>query len=60
MRKAFDLTMKDQDFLADAAKARRDIDPLSGAELQRIVDDLIQSPKDVVERLTAILGQSAR
>ena len=60
VRKAFDLTMKDPDFLADAAKAKRDIDPLSGAELQRIVEDLIQSPKDVVERLTAILGQSAR
>jgi tripartite-type tricarboxylate transporter receptor subunit TctC len=60
VRKAFDMTMKDPDFLADAAKARRDIDPLSGVELQRIVDDLIQSPKDVVERLTAILGQPAR
>ena len=60
VRKAFDLTMKDPDFLADAAKAKREIDPISAIELQRIVDELIRSPKNVVARLTAILGPSAQ
>jgi tripartite-type tricarboxylate transporter receptor subunit TctC len=58
VRKAFDLTMKDPDFLADATKARRDIDPISGIELQRVVDELVRTPKEVVDRLLAIIGQA--
>ena len=60
VRKAFDATMKDADFLADAAKAKREIDPISGIELQRIAEELVKSPNNVVARLTAIVGQSAR
>ena len=58
VRKAFDLTMKDPEFMAEAATAKREIDPMSGVELQRIVDALIQSPKSAVDKLTAIVGQS--
>jgi tripartite-type tricarboxylate transporter receptor subunit TctC len=57
VRKAFDLTMKDPQFVAEAASAKREIDPISGIELQRIVDALIQSPKSAVDKLTAIVGQ---
>jgi tripartite-type tricarboxylate transporter receptor subunit TctC len=60
VRRAFDLTMKDADFLADAAKAGRDIDPLPGLELQQIVQELIHSPKAAIDRLVAILDQSGR
>jgi len=34
-----------------------EIDHVFEVELQRIVDELIRSPRDVVDRLTAILGE---
>ena len=50
LRAAFDATMKDKQFLEDAEKMRVDIAPLSGAEVQRVVEKLYASPKDIVER----------
>lgn len=37
LRTAFEATMKDPDFLADAKKARLIIDPVSGEELEKLV-----------------------
>jgi tripartite-type tricarboxylate transporter receptor subunit TctC len=57
LRKAFDETMKDPDFLAAARRENMDINPVSGAELQSIMDDLIsKTPRPVAERLAAIIG----
>ncbi len=50
LRKAFDETMKDPQFLADAKKMRIDIDPLPGAKIQEVVARLFATPKDIVER----------
>ncbi len=50
LRKAFDDTMKDPQFLADADKMRIDIDPLPGAKVQEVVARLFATPKDIVER----------
>jgi len=50
LRKAFDATVVDQRFLADAEKASVDIEPLSGAKVQEVVAKLYASPKDIVER----------
>lgn len=49
LRTAFDATMKDKDFLAEAKKAGLDISPTSGAKLQDIVQDIIDTPKSVIE-----------
>jgi tripartite-type tricarboxylate transporter receptor subunit TctC len=54
LRKAFDATVKDADFLAEATKLRIEIDPLSGAELQKIVSETQSIPADLVERVKAI------
>lgn len=56
LRKAFDKTMKDPDFLAAAAKSGFDIDPLSGDELQQLAEDIVTTPKQVTERLSAIIA----
>lgn len=56
LRRAFDLTMKDPAFLEAAAKSGLDIDPVSGVELQRIVDEIVRTPKEVTERLAAIIA----
>jgi tripartite-type tricarboxylate transporter receptor subunit TctC len=50
LRKAFDETMTDRAFLADAEKARIDIDPLSGAKIQEVVERLYATPPAIVER----------
>jgi tripartite-type tricarboxylate transporter receptor subunit TctC len=50
LRQAFDKTVADAQFLADAAKSRVDIAPLSGGKVQEVVRRLYQTPKDIVER----------
>ncbi len=48
LRAAFDATMVDASFLADAKKSGMDIKPLSGVAVQKIVEDLVKSsPADV-------------
>jgi tripartite-type tricarboxylate transporter receptor subunit TctC len=50
LRKAFDDTMKDPAFLADAKKTMLDINPVSGPEVDAIVASLYATPKDVVNK----------
>jgi tripartite-type tricarboxylate transporter receptor subunit TctC len=50
LRRAFDKTMADPQFLADAEKSRVDIQPLSGEKVQELVEKLYRTPKDIVER----------
>jgi hypothetical protein len=50
LRKAFDDTMKDKDFLADAAKANLPVTPVDGKQAQDIVAKIDQaSPQQVAE-----------
>jgi tripartite-type tricarboxylate transporter receptor subunit TctC len=56
LRKAFDETMKDPAFLAETKRNNLDVDPVSGADLQKITTDILSSPKDVVERLAKIIA----
>lgn len=56
LRRAFDATMKDVSFLEAAAKSGLDIEPVSGVELQRIVDEIVSTPKNVTERLAKIIA----
>ena len=53
LRAAFDATMRDPQFLADAEKARLDIAPSSGEAVQALVAQFYASPKQVVERAKA-------
>lgn len=50
LRRAFDATMTDKAFIADAEKMRIDIEPLSGEKVQDVVARLYATPKDIVER----------
>lgn len=56
MRKAFEDAMKDKDFLADEAKLKLDVLPLTGAEVLAIVQDAYKTPPALVERMRAILN----
>ena len=56
LRAAFDATMKDPVFLEEAKKLGLDINPISGVDLEKIVSDIIDTPKPVRDRLAAILS----
>jgi tripartite-type tricarboxylate transporter receptor subunit TctC len=53
LREAFAATMKDPDFLKEAAKLNVDIDPTVGEELQKLVLKVLATPKETVDRLNA-------
>jgi tripartite-type tricarboxylate transporter receptor subunit TctC len=55
LRRAFDATLKDPDFIAEAAAQNAEIDYMSGEQLARIIDDLISAPPSVHERVRAVL-----
>ena len=55
MRRAFDATMKDPEFLAEAAKSKTDISPMTGEEAQKIAEDTINAPPDVLARANALI-----
>ncbi len=50
MIKAFSETLTDPAFLADAAKIRLSLDPLTGEEIMRLLDEAHKAPKDVIDR----------
>jgi hypothetical protein len=50
LRKAFDDTMMDKEFLAEAERVRIDIEPLSGAKVQEVVARLYATPPAIVDR----------
>jgi tripartite-type tricarboxylate transporter receptor subunit TctC len=48
LRKAFDDTMKDPEFLAEAQKRKMDVNPVSGVEVEKLVAELYKTPQDVI------------
>ncbi|HEY1372640.1 MAG TPA: tripartite tricarboxylate transporter substrate-binding protein [Candidatus Binatia bacterium] len=55
LRKAFMDTMKDPEFLADAEKAKLDINPLDGASLEKAVREVFNVDPTLVPKLKEIL-----
>jgi tripartite-type tricarboxylate transporter receptor subunit TctC len=50
LRKAFLDTLKDKDLLAEAAKLQFKVDPLSGKDFQKMVDDINAMPEETIAR----------
>ena len=55
LRRAFDATMKDPEFLAEAEKSKTDISPMTGEEAQKIAVATINTPPDVLARANALI-----
>jgi tripartite-type tricarboxylate transporter receptor subunit TctC len=51
IRRAFDATMKDKEYLAEADKLKLEIDPMSGEELARTLQEIAKTPENVVARV---------
>jgi tripartite-type tricarboxylate transporter receptor subunit TctC len=60
LRKAFDDTMRDPALLNEVRKSGVDIDPLSGEELQKVVDSTFDIRPDVLERARKLSAAVAR
>jgi tripartite-type tricarboxylate transporter receptor subunit TctC len=55
LRKAFQATLHDAAFLAEAEKAKLEIEPLGGEELEKVVERLFQLEPPMVARLKGVL-----
>jgi tripartite-type tricarboxylate transporter receptor subunit TctC len=60
LRRAFDATMRDPDFLAEARKLQMEVDPLSAIEVERLLAAAYQTPKRIVRRAAELVEPSAR
>jgi tripartite-type tricarboxylate transporter receptor subunit TctC len=56
MRRAFDETVKDPGFLADAARAKLDVEPVSGAQMAGIVESAYATPPDLIAKAAPFSG----
>jgi tripartite-type tricarboxylate transporter receptor subunit TctC len=50
LRKALLETLRDKELLAEAAKMRLDVEPVSGEELQALVEKLYSTPAHIIDR----------
>jgi tripartite-type tricarboxylate transporter receptor subunit TctC len=55
LRAAFEQTMKDKDFLAEAEKQKINIAPISGTALQKIVTDVATASPAVLKRMQELV-----
>jgi tripartite-type tricarboxylate transporter receptor subunit TctC len=56
LRAAFDATMKDPELLADAEKMRLEINPVSGTDVQAMIEKLYRTPEPLARRTRDILN----
>ncbi|MBN9083522.1 MAG: hypothetical protein J0I16_18600 [Rhizobiales bacterium] len=57
LRDAFDTMVADPKFVEEAKREKFEIDPVSGAQMQKIVADIVASPKNITQRLNEIIGE---
>jgi tripartite-type tricarboxylate transporter receptor subunit TctC len=55
LRDGFMAAVKDPELLAEAKRANAEISPLSGTEIQALVEKLYETPKDVIETVRSIM-----
>ena len=56
LRKAFDATMTDKAFIEETTKAKMDLNPVSGAELQKIAQASVQIDDSVIRRVKELIA----
>jgi tripartite-type tricarboxylate transporter receptor subunit TctC len=58
LRRAFDALMKDEAFLADAAKRKLEINPRNAARTQALVEKITSASPELVTRVKQAIGQT--
>ncbi len=56
LRRAFDQSMKDPDLLAETQKQKMDVDPESGENLEKLAQQILLQPAEVLARVKRILS----
>jgi tripartite-type tricarboxylate transporter receptor subunit TctC len=56
IRRAFDATMQDPDFRADATRIQADVAPTTGEDVQKLVARIYATPRPVIERIKKLLA----
>jgi tripartite-type tricarboxylate transporter receptor subunit TctC len=56
LRKAFQAMLRDPAFLADAAKRKAPVSPVSGETLDRIVAEVYKTPPATIAKLKKVFG----
>jgi tripartite-type tricarboxylate transporter receptor subunit TctC len=51
IRRAFDATMKDKEFLAEAERLKIEIDAMTGEDIAKMLEQIAKTPPDVVARV---------
>jgi tripartite-type tricarboxylate transporter receptor subunit TctC len=54
LRDAFDAAIKDPDFLADAAKQKLIVNPVSGEKLHQLLQQVYATPKDILDLMATL------
>jgi tripartite-type tricarboxylate transporter receptor subunit TctC len=54
LRRAFELTLKDAQFLTDAEKMGVEVQHVGGAAIQALLEKIYASPKEIIERAKAV------
>ncbi len=60
LRQAFDATMMDQEFIAEAQQRGLEVDPVSGADIDKLIDDLYHTPDEIVAEVRAIIAEGGK
>ena len=56
LRRAFDATMKDPDFIVEAGKTYLDVDPLTGEQIQALLTRAYQAPKETIRKASTLIN----
>ncbi|HTI87304.1 MAG TPA: tripartite tricarboxylate transporter substrate-binding protein [Alphaproteobacteria bacterium] len=56
LRRAFDETMRDPDFIADGAKINVAVDPMSGEAMEALIAGIADTPQPIVDRVIKVLA----
>jgi tripartite-type tricarboxylate transporter receptor subunit TctC len=59
LRAAFDETMKDPAFLAEAKQRGLEVNPVSGPEIDKLIEELYQTPADIIAEVRASIAPGA-
>jgi len=60
LRRAFDATMADPDFVSEATARSLEVNPVTGADLDKLLDRLYATPSAIVAETRAIIAEGAK
>ncbi|MEK9685192.1 MAG: tripartite tricarboxylate transporter substrate-binding protein [Rhodospirillaceae bacterium] len=59
LQAAFDATMKDPKYIAEMKRQKLELNPISGKQIQSMIEDIYQTPKDLVAKVAKAAGDDS-